>query len=155
MRKPPSPRKSHRPFAPRCDYDRSAPITWSRTVIQEIEDISCPSLLPSSKAVEIETPYLQFEALNIPGHHPVRDDMDTFIWTCQGGRPDAALSHATSPVQIRTMKSASRPCASSCPQGLPSRQSELPTPSCSTKSKDGLSTRTSPSAILHRHIEYS
>jgi phenylalanyl-tRNA synthetase alpha chain len=36
---------------------------------------------------EIEAPYYNFEALNIPEHHPARDNMDTFyIEGARGGR---------------------------------------------------------------------
>jgi phenylalanyl-tRNA synthetase alpha chain len=51
---------------------------------------------------EIETPYYNFEALNIPEHHPARDNMDTFyIEGAQGGH---LLRTHTSPMQIRTME---------------------------------------------------
>jgi phenylalanyl-tRNA synthetase alpha chain len=51
---------------------------------------------------EIETPYYNFEALNIPEHHPARDNMDTFYieGTCS---PHLLRTH-TSPMQIRTME---------------------------------------------------
>src|SRR5271154_5551718 len=49
---------------------------------------------------EIETPYYNFEALNIPEHHPARDNMDTFyIEGC-----NHLLRTHTSPMQIRTME---------------------------------------------------
>jgi phenylalanyl-tRNA synthetase alpha chain len=51
---------------------------------------------------EIETPYYNFEALNIPEHHPARDNMDTFyIARARGGH---LLRTHTSPMQIRTME---------------------------------------------------
>jgi phenylalanyl-tRNA synthetase alpha chain len=51
---------------------------------------------------EIETPYYNFEALNIPEHHPARDNMDTFyIAGACGGH---LLRTHTSPMQIRTME---------------------------------------------------
>jgi phenylalanyl-tRNA synthetase alpha chain len=70
---------------------------------------------------EMETPYYNFEALNIPEHHPARDNMDTFYLAApftesiQGkpfaegaqGKPAAApllLRTHTSPMQIRTME---------------------------------------------------
>ncbi len=58
---------------------------------------------------EIETPYYNFEALNIPEHHPARDNMDTFyIEGSSAGRPATAGGHLlrthTSPMQIRTME---------------------------------------------------
>lgn len=48
---------------------------------------------------EIETEYYNFEALNIPGHHPARAMHDTFYFG--DGR---LLRTHTSPVQIRTME---------------------------------------------------
>ena len=51
---------------------------------------------------EIETPYYNFEALNIPEHHPARDNMDTFYIEGASGRQ--LLRTHTSPMQIRTME---------------------------------------------------
>jgi phenylalanyl-tRNA synthetase alpha chain len=51
---------------------------------------------------EIETPYYNFEALNIPEHHPARDDMDTFYIEGASGRQ--LLRTHTSPMQVRTME---------------------------------------------------
>jgi phenylalanyl-tRNA synthetase alpha chain len=51
---------------------------------------------------EIETPYYNFEALNIPEHHPARDNMDTFY--IEGSRAGHVLRTHTSPMQIRTME---------------------------------------------------
>jgi phenylalanyl-tRNA synthetase alpha chain len=51
---------------------------------------------------EIETPYYNFEALNIPEHHPARDNMDTFY--IAGARGGQLLRTHTSPMQIRTME---------------------------------------------------
>ncbi len=48
---------------------------------------------------EIESDYYNFEALNIPQHHPARDMQDTF-WLEDG---DLLRTH-TSPVQIRAME---------------------------------------------------
>ena len=49
----------------------------------------------------IETDYYNFEALNIPPHHPAREMHDTFYIE---GRRDILLRTHTSPVQIRTME---------------------------------------------------
>ncbi len=51
---------------------------------------------------EIETPYYNFEALNIPEYHPARDNMDTFY--IEGARTPHLLRTHTSPMQIRTME---------------------------------------------------
>jgi len=79
---------------------------------------------------EIETPYYNFEALNIPEHHPARDNMDTFYMAAPfaesaqdkpfakdaPGKPAGAsfiasghgehflLRTHTSPMQVRTME---------------------------------------------------
>src|ERR1700722_2858237 len=58
---------------------------------------------------EIETPYYNFEALNIPEHHPARDNMDPFyIEGLPAGEAGSRVSHLlrthTSPMQIRTME---------------------------------------------------
>jgi phenylalanyl-tRNA synthetase alpha chain len=53
---------------------------------------------------EMETPYYNFEALNIPEHHPARDNMDTFyLETPPGAGPHLLRTH-TSPMQVRTME---------------------------------------------------
>jgi phenylalanyl-tRNA synthetase alpha chain len=62
---------------------------------------------------EMETPYYNFEALNIPEHHPARDNMDTFYMAAPyaenaQGQPSAGapllLRTHTSPMQVRTME---------------------------------------------------
>jgi phenylalanyl-tRNA synthetase alpha chain len=52
---------------------------------------------------EVETEYYNFEALNIPAHHPARDMQDTFYVA-----PGVVLRTHTSPVQVRVME-ATRP----------------------------------------------
>ncbi len=47
---------------------------------------------------EIEEEYYNFEALNVPKHHPARDMQDTFYIN-----PELLLRSQTSPVQVRTM----------------------------------------------------
>jgi phenylalanyl-tRNA synthetase alpha chain len=81
-----------------------------RQVFQEIEDIFVSIGFSVVEGPEIETPYYNFEALNIPEFHPVRDDMDTFYVegaTDSGVKtsPGSLLLRThTSPVQIRTME---------------------------------------------------
>jgi phenylalanyl-tRNA synthetase alpha chain len=76
-----------------------------RQVFQEIEDIFFSIGFSVVEGPEIETPYYNFEALNIPEHHPVRDDMDTFYLDLPKGAPGPLLLRThTSPVQIRTME---------------------------------------------------
>jgi phenylalanyl-tRNA synthetase alpha chain len=52
---------------------------------------------------DIETDWHNFSALNIPSHHPARDDHDTFYLPGLAGGPPRVLRTHTSPVQIRTM----------------------------------------------------
>jgi len=85
-----------------------------RQVFQEIEDIFFSIGFSVVEGPEIETPYYNFEALNIPEFHPVRDDMDTFYVEAHLGAetnssvktpPGSLLLRThTSPVQIRTME---------------------------------------------------
>jgi phenylalanyl-tRNA synthetase alpha chain len=80
-----------------------------RQVFQQIEDIFVSIGFSVVEGPEIETPYYNFEALNIPEFHPVRDDMDTFyidLPRSPEGKPAPPLllrTH-TSPMQIRTME---------------------------------------------------
>ena len=53
---------------------------------------------------EVEDDYHNFEALNIPGHHPARAMHDTFYFNA-----NMLLRTHTSPVQVRTMESQQPP----------------------------------------------
>ena len=53
---------------------------------------------------EVETDYYNFEALNIPKHHPARDMQDTF-WTEDGN----LLRTHTSAIQVRAMEKVTPP----------------------------------------------
>jgi phenylalanyl-tRNA synthetase alpha chain len=76
-----------------------------RQVFQEIEDIFVSIGFSVVEGPEIETPYYNFEALNIPEFHPVRDDMDTFYLDLpKGASTPLLLRTHTSPMQIRTME---------------------------------------------------
>ncbi len=77
------------------------PITLTLERIQSI--FRNAGFLPVS-GPEIETDYYNFEALNIPAHHPARAMHDTFY--VDGGY---LLRTHTSPVQIRWMEKASPP----------------------------------------------
>ena len=59
---------------------------------------------------EIEDEYHNFEALNIPSHHPARDMHDTFYVS-----PGTVLRTHTSPVQIRVMEDGKPPFRMICP----------------------------------------
>jgi len=78
-----------------------------RQTFAEIERIFLSLGFAVVEGPEIETPYYNFEALNIPEHHPARDTMDTFYLETprqnSGGPPRLLRTH-TSPMQIRTME---------------------------------------------------
>ncbi len=59
---------------------------------------------------EIEDDYHNFEALNIPSHHPARAMHDTFYFD-----PTTLLRTHTSPVQVRTMEQQQPPIRIICP----------------------------------------
>ena len=59
---------------------------------------------------EIEDDYQNFEALNIPSHHPARAMHDTFYID-----PTTVLRTHTSPVQVRTMERHAPPIRIICP----------------------------------------
>lgn len=59
---------------------------------------------------EVEDDYHNFEALNIPGHHPARAMHDTFYFNA-----NMLLRTHTSPVQIRTMEAQQPPIRIVCP----------------------------------------
>ena len=59
---------------------------------------------------EIEDDYHNFEALNIPGHHPARAMHDAFYID-----PSTVLRTHTSPVQVRTMEKQAPPIRIICP----------------------------------------
>jgi phenylalanyl-tRNA synthetase alpha chain len=108
----------HAPTSPRDRVDLSLPGVIRpvgsrhliRQVFQEIEDIFFSIGFSVAEGPEIETSYYNFEALNIPEFHPVRDDMDTFYVEAQDATgaktvPGSLLLRThTSPVQIRTME---------------------------------------------------
>src|SRR3989454_9593000 len=75
-----------------------------RQVQEEIERIFLSIGFSVVEGPEIETPYYNFEALNIPEYHPVRDDMDTFYLNVPPGAKPLLLRTHTSPMQIRTME---------------------------------------------------
>jgi phenylalanyl-tRNA synthetase alpha chain len=92
-----------------------------RQTFEEIERIFLSLGYSVVSGPEMETPYYNFEALNIPEHHPARDNMDTFYMAAPfaenapgkpsggspGNSPGAApllLRTHTSPMQIRTME---------------------------------------------------
>ncbi len=68
-------------------------------ILDEIKDIFVFLGFNIEEGPEIELDYYNFEALNIPKHHPARDMQDTFYIT-----DDVVLRTHTSPVQVRVME---------------------------------------------------
>jgi phenylalanyl-tRNA synthetase alpha chain len=89
---------------------RERPIGTHHLIRQTYEELQRIFLSIGFSVVEgpeIETPYYNFEALNIPEHHPARDNMDTFY--IEGAPGGHLLRTHTSPMQIRTMERQSPP----------------------------------------------
>jgi len=68
-------------------------------VLEEIEDIFIGMGFSIVEGPEVELDYYNFEALNLPKHHPARDTQDTFYIS-----ENVLLRTQTSPVQVRTME---------------------------------------------------
>ncbi|MEN6475783.1 MAG: phenylalanine--tRNA ligase subunit alpha [Syntrophaceae bacterium] len=73
-------------------------------VLSEMEDIFVHLGFSVASGPEVEDDYHNFEALNIPAHHPARDMQATFYFS-----DDILLRTHTSPVQIRVMESKGLP----------------------------------------------
>jgi phenylalanyl-tRNA synthetase alpha chain len=78
--------------------------------LQRIEHFFSRAGYTVEQGPEIEDDYHNFEALNIPGHHPARAMHDTFYFN-----PGTLLRTHTSPVQIRTMEDGKPPFRMICP----------------------------------------
>lgn len=75
-------------------------------LIREINSIFYEMGFTFAEGPEIETEWYNFDALNIPKHHPARDMQDTFWVDPEKG---ALLRTHTSPVQIRYMETHTPP----------------------------------------------
>jgi phenylalanyl-tRNA synthetase alpha chain len=80
-----------------------------RQTYRELERIFLSIGYTVVEGPEIETPYYNFEALNIPEHHPARDNMDTFYIEGAPAGDKLLLRTHTSPMQIRTMEKQAPP----------------------------------------------
>jgi len=69
-------------------------------IFSEIIDIFASLGFSVAEGPDIELDYYNFEALNIPPHHPARDMQDTFYI-----KDGVVLRTHTSPVQVRVMES--------------------------------------------------
>jgi phenylalanyl-tRNA synthetase alpha chain len=79
-------------------------------VLERIEQFFHSVGFESVVGPEIEDDYHNFEALNLPAHHPARAMHDTFYLT-----DSLLLRTHTSPVQVRTMESQKPPFRIICP----------------------------------------
>jgi len=79
-------------------------------VLDRIEQFFHSVGFDSVRGPEIEDDYHNFEALNLPEHHPARAMHDTFYVT-----DSLLLRTHTSPVQVRTMESRKPPFRIICP----------------------------------------
>ncbi len=75
-------------------------------VTEEVIAIFAEMGFAVAEGPQIETDWYNFDALNIPPHHPARQEFDTFYMHREPGdsRPPNVLRTHTSPVQIRAME---------------------------------------------------
>ena len=80
-------------------------------VTEEVIAIFADMGFAVAEGPQIESDWYNFDALNIPGHHPARAEMDTFYTHRAEGdnRPPHVLRTHTSPVQIRSMQANGAP----------------------------------------------
>jgi len=76
----------------------------SAQIQYELEDIFSSMGFIILDGPELESDYYNFEALNIPEHHPARDMQDTFYVKTKKGDPKQVLRTHTSPMQVRAMQ---------------------------------------------------
>ena len=89
-------------------------------VTEEVISIFANMDFSVAEGPRIETDWYNFDALNIPSHHPARAEMDTFyMYRSENDdrAPDVLRTH-TSPVQIRTMENIGAPVRVICPGGV-------------------------------------
>ncbi|PWG16842.1 phenylalanine--tRNA ligase subunit alpha [Salibaculum griseiflavum] len=86
-------------------------------VWEEVTAIFADMGFAVAEGPQIESDWYNFDALNIPGHHPARAEMDTFYTHRAEGdnRPPHVLRTHTSPVQIRSMEAQGAPIRIICP----------------------------------------
>ena len=80
-------------------------------VTEEITAIFADMGFSVAEGPQIESDWYNFDALNMPGHHPARAEMDTFYTHRAEGddRPPHVLRTHTSPVQIRSLQANGAP----------------------------------------------
>ena len=88
--------------------------------MQRIEEIFVGAGYGVVQGREVENDYYNFEALNIPRHHPARAMHDTFYFA-----DGSLLRTHTSPSQVHTMESQAPPIRVICPGRVYRRDSDL------------------------------
>jgi phenylalanyl-tRNA synthetase alpha chain len=81
------------------DHGHQHPVLAMR---RELEDVFTTMGFRVVEGPELETEYFNFEALNIPDHHPARDSQDTFFAEAPAGEKWVLRTH-TSPAQVRSL----------------------------------------------------
>ncbi len=86
-------------------------------VTEEVTAVLADMGFSVAEGPQIESDSYNFDALNIPAHHPARTEMDTFYMAQAVGdnRPPHVLRTHTSPVQIRAMQERGAPLRVICP----------------------------------------
>jgi len=86
-------------------------------VTEEVTAILADMGFAVAEGPQVESDWYNFDALNIPSHHPARTEMDTFYMARAEGdnRPPHVLRTHTSPVQIRSMQDHGAPIRIICP----------------------------------------
>ena len=86
-------------------------------VTEEVTAILADMGFAVAEGPQVESDWYNFDALNIPDHHPARTEMDTFYMARAEGdnRPPHVLRTHTSPVQIRSMQEHGAPIRIICP----------------------------------------
>ncbi|WP_294619154.1 phenylalanine--tRNA ligase subunit alpha [uncultured Roseovarius sp.] len=86
-------------------------------VTEEVTAIFADMGFAVAEGPQVESDWHNFDALNIPGHHPARAEMDTFYMhrAADDDRPPHVLRTHTSPVQIRSMEAQGAPIRVICP----------------------------------------
>jgi phenylalanyl-tRNA synthetase alpha chain len=86
-------------------------------VTEEVTAILADMGFAVAEGPQVEDDWHNFDALNIPSHHPARTEMDTFYMARAEGdnRPPHVLRTHTSPVQIRSMLQQGAPLRIICP----------------------------------------
>jgi len=100
-----------------CAFGKLHPL--HKTLI-EIQEIFIGLGFTIAEGPEIETDYYNFEALNIPKHHPARDMHDTFYID-----NNILLRTHTSPVQVRVMEKQKPPVKIIAPGKVYRRDSDV------------------------------